>query len=90
MMAQFKGMLHLLHKRMADISYPESKQEILEQIGDETVKVDAVPECTGDHRTDPAGDIFLCGRVLLCTAWRIKDRRIRKGCCHIFSETERK
>ena len=41
MMAQFKGMLHLLHKRMADISYPVSKQEILEQIGDETVKVDA-------------------------------------------------
>ena len=40
-MAQFKGMLHLLHKRMADISYPISKQEILKQIGDETVKVDA-------------------------------------------------
>ena len=37
-MAQFKGMLHLLHKRMADIS---SKQEILEQIGDEIVKAGA-------------------------------------------------
>ena len=69
MMAQFKGMLHLLHKRMADISYPVSKQEILEQIGDETVKVDA--------------DQYLSVR-------EIKDRRIRKGCCHIFSETERK
>ena len=41
MMAQFKGMLHLMHKRMADISYTVSKQEILEQIWDETVKVDA-------------------------------------------------
>ncbi|WP_455193698.1 hypothetical protein [Eubacterium ramulus] len=39
-MAQFKGMLHLLHKRMADISYPISKQEILDQIGNEIVKVD--------------------------------------------------
>ena len=39
-MAQFKGMLHLLHKRMANVSYPISKQEILEQIGDEIVKVD--------------------------------------------------
>lgn len=39
-MAQFKGMLHLLHKRMADISYPISKQEILDQIGKEIVKVD--------------------------------------------------
>lgn len=40
MMAQFKGMLHLLHKRMANVVYPISKQEILEQIGDEIVKVD--------------------------------------------------
>ena len=40
MMAQFKGMLHLLHKRMANVSYPISKQEILDQIGDEIVKVD--------------------------------------------------
>ena len=39
-MAQFKGMLHLLHKRMANVAYPISKQEILEQIGDEIVKVD--------------------------------------------------
>ena len=39
-MAQFKGMLHLLHKRMANVVYPISKQEILEQIGDEIVKVD--------------------------------------------------
>ena len=38
-MAQFKGMLHLLHKRMANVAYPISKQEILEQIGDEIVKV---------------------------------------------------
>ena len=35
-MAQFKGMLHLLHKRMANVAYPISKQEI----GDEIVKVD--------------------------------------------------
>lgn len=59
-MAQFKGMLHLLHKRMANVSYPISKQEILEQIGDEIVKVDigTLFKCTGDHRTDPAGNGF--------------------------------
>ena len=39
-MAQFKGMLQILHKRKANVSYPISKQEILEQIGDEIVKVD--------------------------------------------------
>ena len=39
-MAQFKGMLHLLHKRMANVVYPISKQAILEQIGDESVKVE--------------------------------------------------
>ena len=65
-MAQFKGMLHLLHKRMVNVAYPISKQEILEQIGDEIVKV--------DHRTDPAGNVFLCGRILLRAAWRVAIR----------------
>ena len=79
-MAQFKGMLHLLHKRMADISYPISKQEILEQIGDEIVKAGADQYLSVDPSTDPSGDIFLCGRVLLCIAWGIEginNRRIR-------------
>ena len=79
MMAQFKGMLHLLHKRMADISYPVSKQEILEQIGDETVKVDADQYLSVREIIAPIRQ-----ETFSCAA------RIRKGCCHIFSETERK
>ena len=35
-MAQFKGMLHLLHKRMANVAYPISKQEIIAPIRQET------------------------------------------------------
>ena len=61
-MAQFKGMLHLLHKRMANVSYP-----IQSGYG-------ALFKCTGDHRTDPAGNVFLCGRILLHTAWRVAIR----------------
>lgn len=67
MATQFKGMLHLLHKRMADISYPVTKQEIIDQIGMEKVK-------TGENQYLTVSDIvqpirqetFSCAAEFYC------------------------
>ncbi len=67
MVTQFKGMLHLLHKRMADISYPVTKQEIIDQIGMEKVK-------TGENQYMTVSDIvqpihqetFSCAAEFYC------------------------
>ena len=67
MAEQFKGMLHLLHKRMSGISYPVSKQEILEQIGEEKVKVGEDEYLTVREIVEPIGqDAFSCAAEFYC------------------------
>lgn len=67
MAAQFKGMLHLLHKRMAEISYPVSKQEILERIGEERIKTGETEYLTVREIVEPIGqDTFSCAAEFYC------------------------
>ena len=35
---EFKGMIHYLHKRMQHITFPTTKQEILDQVGTLEIK----------------------------------------------------
>lgn len=63
----FKGMIHLLHKRMNGITYPVTKQEIIEQIGYEKVKVDAVTEMTVREIIEPVRlEQYECAAQFYC------------------------
>ncbi len=63
----FKGMIHLLHKRMNGITYPVTKQEIIEQIGHEKVKVDAVTEMTVREIIEPVRlEQYECAAQFYC------------------------
>ena len=63
----FKGMIHLLHKRMNGITYPVTKQEIIEQIGAEGVKVDAVTEMTVQEILEPVKmEQYECAAQFYC------------------------
>lgn len=72
-MAQFKGMLHLLHKRMANVSYPISKQEILEQIGSMKKKGWVCNIITGNKRQmlNTKG-IYRCGKIRILERKRLR------------------
>ena len=65
---QFKGMIHLLHKRMKDIDYPITKQGILNRIGNEKVKIDFDKEMTVCEILEPiAMHEFSCAAEFYCS-----------------------
>lgn len=64
---QFKGMIHLLQKRMSRIDFPISKSELISQIGDERVKVDFSTEKTVKELVAPIGkEYFTCAAEFYC------------------------
>ena len=65
---QFKGMIHLLHKRMDSIDYPITRDEILQRIGEEKVRVDFDKELTVREILEPVErQSFSCAAEFYCT-----------------------
>ena len=60
-------MIHFLHKRMAKVDFPISKEEIISKIGEEKVKVDFESEKTVKEIIEPVKqDSFQCAAEFYC------------------------
>ena len=49
----YPALFHYIQKRMADVTYPITKEALLSQIGDRTVFVDWMSRCRCAHSSNP-------------------------------------
>ncbi len=59
---EFKGMIHYLHKRMVDITFPTTKTQMKLAIGDQMIRVDFDTEVSIGSLLDTIEmEEFTCG-----------------------------
>ncbi len=63
----YPALFHYIHKGMADIAFPVTKQEVLDRIGDRTVFVDWKEQIPLRTFIEPiAGSSFSCAADFYC------------------------